>query len=135
MARAMEICPVIQVGIRSMSEGEKQYLNEDRVVFAHEIPCEENWGKRVLKHLTKNVYLTLDLDVFDTSLIPSTGTPEPGGLQYYQVLSLLKKVIHHSNLVGFDVVELCPIENNKAPDFLTAKLIYQILSCKFSKSE
>ena len=135
MARAREICPVVQVGIRSMSSEEKNYMNEERVVFAHEIPFKENWEKRVLKHLTKNVYLTLDLDVFDTSLIPSTGTPEPGGLQYYQVLDLLKKVINHNNLVGFDVVELCPNDSNKAPDFLAAKLIYQILSFRFSKPE
>lgn len=135
MARAREICPIVQVGIRSMSSEEKNNMNIERVVFAHEIPYEENWEKRVLKHLTKNVYLTLDLDVFDTSLIPSTGTPEPGGLQYYQVLDLLKKVILHNNLVGFDVVELCPNESNKAPDFLAAKLIYQILSFRFSKPE
>ncbi|UCH15328.1 MAG: agmatinase [Bacteroidales bacterium] len=135
MARAREICPVIQVGIRSMSKGEKKYLNKERVVFAHEIHFDENWEKRVFKHLTKNVYLTLDLDVFDTSVIPSTGTPEPGGLQYYQVLFFLKKLIHHSNLAGFDVVELCPNRSNKAPDFLAAKLIYQILSYRFSKSE
>ncbi len=134
MSRAKEMCPVVQVGIRSMSSEEKNYMEEERVVFAHEMPGEENWEKRVLKHLTKNVYLTLDLDVFDTSVIPSTGTPEPGGLQYYQVLNFLKKVIHHNNLAGFDVVELCPNENNKAPDFLAAKLIYQILSCRFSKS-
>jgi len=135
MARAIELCPVVQVGIRSMCSEEKYYMHEERVVFAHEIPNIENWEKRVMKYLTKNIYLTLDLDVFDTSLIPSTGTPEPGGLQYYQVLNFLKKVIMHCNLTGFDIVELCPIENNKAPDFLAAKLIYQILSYKFSKPE
>jgi agmatinase len=135
MARAKELCPIVQVGIRSMSSEEKFYMNEERVVFAHEMPYKENWEKRALKHLGRNVYLTLDLDVFDTSLIPSTGTPEPGGLQYYQVLNFLKKVIMQCNLTGFDVVELCPIENNKAPDFLVAKLIYQILSYRFSKPE
>jgi agmatinase len=135
MARAKELCPIVQVGIRSMCSEEKYYMNEERVVFAHEIPYKENWEKRAMRYLTKNIYLTLDLDVFDTSLIPSTGTPEPGGLQYFQVLNFLKKVIMHYNLTGFDVVELCPIENNKAPDFLAAKLIYQILSYRFSKPE
>ncbi len=135
MARARELCPVVQVGIRSMSAEEKYYMDEERVIFAHETLYKENWEKRALKHLTKNVYLTLDLDVFDTSLLPSTGTPEPGGMQYYQVLHFLKKVISNYNLAGFDVVELCPIDNNKAPDFLAAKLIYQILSCRFSKQE
>jgi agmatinase len=135
MARAKELCPIVQVGIRSMSSEEKYNMNEERVVFAHEMPYKENWEKSALKYLGRNVYLTLDLDVFDTSLIPSTGTPEPGGLQYYQVLNFLKKVIMQCNLAGFDVVELCPIENNKAPDFLAAKLIYQILSSRFSKPE
>jgi agmatinase len=135
MARAKELCPIVQVGIRSMSSEEKYYMNEERVIFAHEVPFKESWEKRALKHLGKNIYLTLDLDVFDSSLIPSTGTPEPGGLQYYQVLNFLKKIIMQCNLTGFDVVELCPIENNKAPDFLAAKLIYQILSYRFSKPE
>ena len=135
MARARELCPVVQVGIRSMSAEENYYMDKERVTFAHEIPYKEDWEKRALRYLTKNVYLTLDLDVFDTSLFPSTGTPEPGGLQYYQVLHFLKKVILNRNLAGFDVVELCPNENNKAPDFLAAKLIYQILSYRFSKPE
>jgi agmatinase len=135
MARAREFCPVVQVGIRSMCFEEKYFISEERVVFAHEVPYNEHWEKKALKHLTKNIYLTLDLDVFDTSLIPSTGTPEPGGLQYFQVLNFLKKVIMHHNLAGFDIVELCPNENNRAPDFLAAKLIYQILSYRFSKPE
>jgi agmatinase len=114
-----------------MSAEEKYYMNEERVIFAHDILYQENWEKKAIKHLTKNVYLTLDLDVFDTSVFPSTGTPEPGGMHYYQVLHFLKKVIDDHNLVGFDVVELCPVDNNKAPDFLAAKLIYQILSYRF----
>jgi len=131
MARVRELCPVVQVGIRSMSAEEKYYLDEERVIFAHDMPYKTNWEKKAIKHLTKNVYLTLDLDVFDTSVFPSTGTPEPGGMHYYQVLHFLKKVIADHNLVGFDVVELCPVDNNKAPDFLAAKLIYQILSYRF----
>jgi agmatinase len=131
MARVRELCPVVQVGIRSMSAEEKYYLDEERVIFAHDMPYKANWEKKAIKHLTKNVYLTLDLDVFDTSVFPSTGTPEPGGMHYYQVLHFLKKVIADHNLVGFDVVELCPVDNNKAPDFLAAKLIYQILSYSF----
>jgi agmatinase len=77
------------------------------------------------------VYITIDLDVFDPSIMPSTGTPEPGGLFWYDVLALLKAVAGKKNIVGFDVVELCPGEENKAPDFLAAKLIYKLLSYKF----
>ncbi|MBU4298668.1 arginase family protein [Patescibacteria group bacterium] len=75
--------------------------------------------------------VTLDLDVFDTGIMPSTGTPEPGGLNWYPVLEFLKSVFKTKNVVGFDVVELCPSQN-KAPDFLAAKLIYTLLSYKFS---
>jgi agmatinase len=87
--------------------------------------------KDVVKLLTGNVYITIDLDVFDPSIMPSTGTPEPGGLLWYDVLELLKLVAEERNVVGFDVVELCP-GVNKAPDFMAAKLIYSLLSYKFS---
>ena len=77
------------------------------------------------------MYVTIDLDVFDPSIMPSTGTPEPGGLLWYDVLGLLKSVFENRNVVGFDIVEMCPDERNKAPNFLAAKLIYKLLSYKF----
>jgi agmatinase len=83
--------------------------------------------------LQDNVYLTIDLDVFDPSIMPSTGTPEPDGLLYRQVINLVRLVNERHNIVGLDVVELCPNERNKAPDFLASKLIYQILSIKYQK--
>jgi len=76
------------------------------------------------------VYVTIDLDVFDPSIMSSTGTPEPGGLLWYDVLGLMRTVFENRNVVGFDIVELCPDERNKAPDFLAAKLIYKLLSYK-----
>ncbi|MHC4413525.1 MAG: arginase family protein, partial [Planctomycetota bacterium] len=79
------------------------------------------------------VYVTIDLDVFDPSIMPSTGTPEPGGLMWYEVLELLKAVCERREIVGFDVVELRPSDYNKAPDFLAAKLIYKLLSYKFGR--
>jgi agmatinase len=79
------------------------------------------------------VYLTIDLDVFDPAIMPSTGTPEPGGLLWYQTLDFLKQLTKQKNVVGFDVVELCPNPENKAPDFLAAKLIYKLLSYKFER--
>ena len=131
MARIVELCPVVQVGIRSMDTSEKKTLDKNHVIFASEISTNKNWIEKVLPKLSKNVYLTVDLDVFDPSIMPSTGTPEPGGLFWYDVLRLLRAVFEEKNVVGFDVVELCPEQSNKAPDFLAAKLIYKLLSYKF----
>ena len=131
MARVKEICPAVQVGIRSMDASEKKSIDYDKTFFAKDILDTANWIDKVISLLSENVYVTIDLDVFDPSIMPSTGTPEPGGLGWYQVLALLKNLCSAKNVVGFDVVELCPNENNKAPDFLAAKLIYKFLSYKF----
>jgi agmatinase len=131
MARISELCPIVQVGIRSMDSSEKKALDTSRVIFAREISTNKNWIEKVLSKLSQNVYVTIDLDVFDPSIMPSTGTPEPGGLLWYDVLGLLRTVFENRNVVGFDVVELCPDERNKAPDFLAAKLIYKLSSYKF----
>jgi agmatinase len=133
MARVKEICPIVQVGIRSMDVSEKDSLNKNNVFFADDIYDKKDWIEKVTDRLSENVYVTIDLDVFDPSIMPSTGTPEPGGLLWYDVLSLLKVVCGKRNVVGFDVVELCPDTRNKAPDFLTAKLIYKFLSYKFGE--
>ena len=131
MARIAELCPIAQVGIRSMDSSEKEALDRSRVVFAEDIHRDKEWVEKVLSQLTEMVYITIDLDVFDPSIMPSTGTPEPGGLLWYDVLVLLKAVFDDKEVVGFDVVELCPDQRNKAPDFLAAKLIYKLLSYKF----
>jgi agmatinase len=131
MARIKELCPIMQVGIRSMDSSEKNALDTNRVIFAGEISSNKNWIEKVLSKLSQNVYVTIDLDVFDPSIMPSTGTPEPGGLLWYDVLGLLRSVFENRNVVGFDIVEMCPDERNKAPDFLAAKLIYKLLSYKF----
>ena len=133
MARVREICPIVQVGIRSMDTCEKKNLDYSRIFFAEDIYNNKNWIPKVLKKLTENVYITIDLDCFDSSVMPSTGTPEPGGLFWYDCIELLKKVSRSKNIVGFDVVEMCPNKVNKAPDFLAAKLIYKLLSYIFSK--
>jgi len=131
MARARELCPIVQVGVRSMSAEEKEILDRDAVFFAKDIHDRTEWIKDVVAKLPKKVYLTIDLDVFDPSIMPSTGTPEPGGLSWYPVLSLLKAVFAEREVVGFDVVELCPNSRNKAPDFLAAKRVYKLLTYKF----
>jgi len=131
MARAKELCPIVQVGIRSMDSSEKEFMDMSRVFFAKDIYNNMARTETAISELSDNVYITIDLDVFDPSIMSSTGTPEPGGLLWYDALRLLRAVCSKKNIVGFDVVELCPDPRNKAPDFLAAKLIYKLLSYKF----
>lgn len=131
MARVKELAPIVQVGIRSMDSREKQFIVPDRMFFAEQMYGNNLWLEKLISKLTEKVYITIDLDIFDPSIMPSTGTPEPGGLLWYDCLAFLKKVFEKRNVVGFDIMELCPNDNNKAPDFLAAKLIYKLLSYKF----
>lgn len=133
MARAQDLCPIVQVGIRSMDVGEKERLDLNRVFWAHTIMNNNQWMDKAIDLLTDDVYLTIDLDGFDPSILPSTGTPEPGGMLWYPTLQFLRRVIERKNLVGFDIVELCPNPNEKSSDFLATKLLYKILSYKFAK--
>jgi len=121
---------IISVGIRSMDSSELKNIKGQKIFYASEIYKSKSWIKEAVKKLTRNVYVTIDLDVFDSAIMPSTGTPEPGGLNWYHVIDLLESVAVNKNIIGFDVVELCPSQN-KAPDFLAAKLIYKLLSLKF----
>lgn len=132
MARAREVASVVQVGIRSMSAGEIPYADEEKMFFAHDLFHDKTLYAKAADKLTKNVYITIDLDAFDPSIMPSTGTPEPGGPEYYELLHFLRDVINKRNVVGFDVVELCPSTVNKAPDFVAARIIYQLLSYIFA---
>lgn len=131
MARAKESATVMQVGIRSSCTEEKKNIERERIIYAHERIDSETWMYEVSQKLNDNVYVTIDLDVFDPSIMPSTGTPEPDGLQYREVVNLIQLINARHNIIGLDIVELCPNDNNKAPNFLAAKLIYQILSIKF----
>lgn len=131
MARVKELCPIVQVGIRSMDSSERESINKESIFFAKDIHNNNNWAEKVVSKLSQRVYISIDLDVFDPAIMPSVGTPEPGGLFWYDVLRLLRSVCRNKDVVGFDVVELYPDERNKAPDFLVAKLIYKLLSYKF----
>lgn len=133
MARVKEVCPFVQVGIRSMDIAEENNMTRERVFFAENIHDHDRWINKAISLLADNVYVTIDLDVFELGSMSSTGTPEPGGLGWYQVLHLLKKIVNKKNIVGFDIVELCPKEANKAPDFLAAKLLYKILAYIYTK--
>ena len=135
MARAKEVCnSITQVGIRSSAIEERQNITPERTFYAHQIHTStEDWMQQVSNQLKEQVYITIDLDVLDPAYMPSTGTPEPDGLSYRQVMNLLKTIIKNHQVIGLDVVELCPNPSNKAPDFLAAKLIYQFLSMNFHK--
>jgi agmatinase len=123
---------LIQVGIRSMDISEEEHMKRKNVFFAHDIlDGDDDWIHKVIDKLTDDVYITIDLDVFDSSLMPSTGTPEPGGLDWHTVTRLLKKVCKKKRVVGFDIVELAPIDGLDAPNFVAAKLYYKLLSYVF----
>ena len=129
---ASKNCNLIQVGIRSMDITEKEHMDYDKVYFADDIKKGSNWKKDSLGKMTENVYITVDLDAFDPSIMPATGTPEPGGLDWYTVINYLKEIFEKKNVVGFDIVELAPIDGHKASQFLAAKLYYKMLSYKFA---
>ena len=132
---ASQTANLIQVGIRSMDIIEKTVMDEEKTYFAHEMAEDDSWMDSAIDQMTDNVFITFDLDAFDPSIMPSTGTPEPGGLLYYETLEFLKQVFKEKNVVGFDIVELCPNENDKSSDFLAAKLYYKMLSYKFKDQD
>jgi agmatinase len=129
MYKISEKCKVAQVGIRSIAKEELKLVNTGNVKT---FKMQENLNisrliPKVLKHLTKNVYISIDVDGFDPSVIPATGTPEPGGFGWYDALKLFKQVCRTKNIVGVDVVELSPVENFPASEFTAAKLIYKLM--------
>ncbi|QLG44937.1 agmatinase [Costertonia aggregata] len=128
---AAQTTNLVQVGIRSMDAIEKTFMDEEKTFFAHDMVNDEYWMDKVVEAMTDNVFITFDLDALDPSIMPSTGTPEPGGLLYYETLEFLKQVFEEKNVVGFDIVELCPSETDRSSDFLAAKLYYKMLSYKF----
>jgi len=133
--RFLEHCPVVQVGTRSLSKEEHDFMGTNppglKTFDVYDILDMALWKENVTRALTDDVYISLDVDVFDPSIMPSTGTPEPGGLGWYELCELIRMVAKVKHIVGFDVVELMPIDGVKGPDFTTAKLIYRILGYAF----
>lgn len=125
-----QVTKIVSLGIRSMASEELPFLDQENTFFAHDL-CGP-WIDKVAAKLSGPVYLTFDLDAFDSSLMPSTGTPEPGGLNWNQATALLKRI--SSQIVGCDIVELCPQSGNHAPDYVAAKLLYKMLSDKFGQT-
>ncbi|MBN1526153.1 MAG: agmatinase [Candidatus Omnitrophica bacterium] len=134
--RISETCPIVQVGTRSLSKEEKDFIASQangrvKTMSVYDILETPMWKEAVANSLSENVYISIDLDVFDPSIMPAVGTPEPGGIGWYEVLDLLKDVAKGKKIVGFDVVELCPLKGDVAPDFLAAKLVYRLLGYIF----
>ena len=128
---ASKNCNLVQVGVRSMDVEEVEYMKKNKVYFAEKINGKTQWMIDSVNQLSNDVYITFDLDAFDPSIMPSTGTPEPGGLLWNDITKYLKMVFESKNVVGFDIVELAPIDGLTHPDFLVAKLYYKMLSFKF----
>ena len=133
MRHVMRSAPLVQVGIRALSKEEYDFSQGRRIpcYFAFRLQQEPELWDAVLNDLEGFVYISVDLDVFDPSVMPAVGTPEPGGLGWYEVLRLCRRVTQKSTIVGFDVMELLPTPQSVAPDVLAARLVYKLLSYIF----
>ncbi len=131
--RLSEFCRVVIVGARNLSKEGKSYLpNPNVTVFnVYDILDIPNWKEKIKDALTDNVYISIDLDVFDPSVMPAVGAPEPGGMGWYEVLDLVRFVMQYKNIVGMDVMELAPVKDMVTSDFMAAKLIYKLLGYNF----
>jgi agmatinase len=137
MRRVAECARITQVGIRSMSTDEAKAVADLPTTIFYDVNMRQdaNWIAQVVASLGDTVYITIDVDGMDPAIMPATGTPEPGGLSWYEVLSLLRAVISARNVVGCDLVELSPLPGVAAPNFLCAKLVYKILTYQFTKTQ
>ncbi len=129
--RISEICPLVIAGVRSISRDEKSFLEKSSIIlYSAKDMMKKDFSKELILSSLRSdfVYLSIDLDVFDPSIMPSVGTPEPGGIGWYDVTSLLEILIQEKNIVAFDITELSPIAGFVAPDFFAAKLIYKIMT-------
>lgn len=136
--RTLDVADYVQLGIRAVSTEEREVMrsrpDQIRVFWADQMWDNDRWIDEALAALGPRVYLTIDVDYFDPSLVPSTGTPEPGGGDWYRTLKFLKRVFQERTVVGADVVEHAPIPGFHAPDFLVAKLVYKLIGYRFCPS-
>jgi agmatinase len=126
MRRVLEYCPIVQVGIRSLCEEEHRFLaqNQMQPFFAEGLPLDVDG---IVSALSKDVYVTIDLDVLDPSIMSAVGTPQPGGISWHEILKVLRRVAETRRIVGCDLVELCPAEGPPSCAFLAAKLAYKLI--------
>ena len=134
MRRSLEFAPITQVGIRSMSTEEAAVAGrlKTTIFYDHDMRREPDWITRIVESLRDPVYITIDVDGMDPAIMPATGTPEPGGLSWYEMLALLRATMTRRTVVAFDIVELSPLPGIMAPNFLCAKLIYKMLTYQFA---
>ena len=128
--------PSVQVGIRSISSEEARLLGTGlptKIFWARDIVGRTNWIDDAVNSLSDNVYLTIDIDGLDPSIVPTTGTPEPGGLGWYETLAFIRKLAEKKRVVGMDLVEYSYFENYDSPAFLCAKLVYKSLAYIFDR--
>jgi agmatinase len=131
MRRIFELCPISQVGVRSLSWEEKQFLTQNKLKPFYMSDLASNTASidQILKSLSKDVYITIDVDVLDPSIMAAVGTPEPDGMSWRQVLDIIESVARHKHIVGFDLMEFCPAEGPSSCAFLLAKLAYKLIGC------
>jgi agmatinase len=129
MRRIFELCPISQVGLRSLSCEEKQFLTENKLTpfYMSDLASNKASIDKMLDSLSKDVYMTIDVDVLDPSIMPAVGTPEPGGMSWSQILDIIEAIARHKHVVGFDLMEFCPAEGPSSCAFLLAKLAYKLI--------
>lgn len=133
MRRVLELCPVVPVGVRSLSQEERRFIGEAGMApfYAPDLVQGQVRASQVVAALSQHVYITIDLDVLDPSVMPAVGTPEPGGIGWYQLLDLLREVCRARQVLGFDVMELCPPQGGASCAYLAAKLAYKLIGYIF----
>lgn len=125
--------PVVGIGIRNYCKEEAAWIREHKpaIFHAYEIHANGLDAKKVSSHLSKNVYVTIDIDGFDPSECPGTGTPEPGGISWWQAIDMYKYIFKHHNIVGMDINEIMPTQSSARTEFFAAKLVYKLMGMKF----
>jgi agmatinase len=129
MHRIFELCPISQVGVRSLSWEEKQFLTQNKLKPFYMSNLTANAGSidQIMNSLSEDVYVTIDVDVLDPAIMPAVGTPEPDGMSWQQVLDIIESVVLHKHVVGFDLMEFCPGEGPASCAYLLAKLAYKLI--------
>ncbi len=131
MRRIFELCPISQVGVRSLSWEEKQFLTQNKLTtfYMSDLVSNTALTDQIVDSLSEDVYVTIDVDVLDPSIMPAVGTPEPDGMSWRQVMDIMEPVALRKHVVGFDLMEFCPNEGPGSCAFLLAKLAYKLIGC------
>jgi agmatinase len=137
MRRTLEFAPVVQVGIRNVSAEEAEAIPslDTTIFYDWNMRDDPAWIDRAVESLSDTVYVSIDLDGLDPGTMPAVGTPEPGGLSWRELTTLLRRTFERKTVVAADVVELCPIPGLIAPNFIAAKLVYKLLTYKFAREQ